>query len=184
MTNTLLPPRPPPARGAKNYSAASRRGDTSATAAAAIATSLSAAARRAILIPGDEKQVLLGKYQSSTLLKPSAPHHCRHRTAATVPPPHRRARSKPVQLEHGTAAGRGGTDRPAVSPAAAPPLLLGWSRAVIPGLPQQQTSALQHPPPPFSTKYTMLSTLYAQWSKIINNGQCYQMKLMTDSERY
>ena len=85
MTNTLLPPRPPPARGAKNYSAASRRGDTSATAAAAIATSLSAAARRAILIPGDEKQVLLGKYQSSTLLKPSAPHHCRHRTA-TAPP--------------------------------------------------------------------------------------------------
>ena len=115
MTNTLLPPRPPPARGAKNYSAASRRGDTSATAAAAIATSLSAAARRAILIPGDEKQVLLGKYQSSTLLKPSAPHHT---AAATLRPLHCRARSNPVQLEHGTAARRGGTDRPAVSPAA------------------------------------------------------------------
>lgn len=119
---------------AKNYSAARRGSDTSA-AAAAIATSLSAlGSSRAILIPGDEKQVLLGKYQSSTLLKPSAPRHA----AATVPP-------RTVQASLVRAWDCGGTDRPAVSPAAAPcapphtapllPLLLGWSRAVIPGLP-------------------------------------------------
>ena len=111
------------AAAAKNYSAARKGSDTSA-AAAAIATSLSAlGSSRAILIPGDEKQVLLGKYQSSTLLKPSAPRH----TAAIVPP-------RTVQASLVRAWDRGGTDRPAVSPVAAP-LLLGWSRAVIPGLP-------------------------------------------------
>ena len=86
MTNTLLPPRPPPPPPPKTIARREGASDTSGAAHGTRRRRSPPACRqprRAILIPGDEKQVLLGKYQSSTLLKPSAPHQA---TAATVPP--------------------------------------------------------------------------------------------------
>ena len=165
MTNTLLPPRPPPApvagAGAKNYSAASRGSDTSAAAARRRRSPPACRQQPRDLDPRRRKTSPTWKISilNFTQAQRATP-RCRHRTAAPHGPS-QSSQSMGPRRRHGPPSrftGRGA------------PLLLGWNRAVIPGLPQQQTSALQHPPPPFSTKYTMLSTLYAQWSKIINNG--------------